>query len=338
MKEQEQWKDSLSKSPFLKPRFTERLKQDIILKTKQQRKTKIRLSGFGAAFVIIAVCVCTLLAADLANLIPRGTEGLRPDSQNMTEEVQTEYRRNGTVLFQVFPDSNLIAGVQMGYMIHFTQSFDTFSGKLLAIEAYHLESGKQVTVLAPETITEPSPGYESLERFITRFSLPFGGTWRFEVELNERPYGDFVLDVREPSPWTETGTFDIPYVRNDGITSKYVLAGEKGKVGFIIGPSQNDKGELLDKGLIVAGKRNKYMWHFWGSKDELTGRLSIMAIKEGSTREIDIYRGTLGGSINTADAHTPSSMEFPEEGMWRLNAYINNKLYGSIYVNVQPPS
>src|SRR5690606_24306371 len=95
----------------------------------------------------------------------------------------------------------------------------------------------------------------------------------------------------------------------DGVSSIYVLAGEEGKVGFIVGPFQNEKGELLDKAPIVAGKRNKYMWYFWGSKEELTGKLSIMAIKEGSSREIDIYRG---GSINTAEARIPSSMEFPE--------------------------
>ncbi|MFC4306650.1 DUF4871 domain-containing protein [Cohnella boryungensis] len=336
MKEQEQWNESLRKSPFVKPRFTEKLRQEIIHKAKEKPKAKARLFRFGAAFAIVMFCVGALFAADLANIFPKETEYLKPNGYNRSEEVRTEYRRNGKALFQVFPDPDLIAGVRRGYMIHFTQSFDTFFGKTLAIEAYHQESGKQVTVLAPETITEPSPGYESLDRFIIMFSLPLGGTWRFEVKLNERFYGDFVLEIREPSPWTETGTFDIPYGGPDGNANKYVLVGEKDKVGFIIGPYQNENGELLDKAPIVAGKRNKYMWHFWGSKDEFSGRFNIMAVKEGSTREIDMISGTLSGPLNGADALTPSSMEFPEAGIWRLNAYIDNKLFSSIYVNVQP--
>ncbi|TFE24848.1 DUF4871 domain-containing protein [Cohnella luojiensis] len=334
--ENELWNESLRKSPFEKPRFTDEMKQEILYKAKNKPKAKVRLTRFGAVFAIMIVCIGILFASDKANVFTSESENSKPTGSDRIEEVRTEYARNGIVLFQVFPDPDLIAGARRGYMIHFTQPFKTFEGKRLSVVAYHHETGKQLTVVAPETITEPSPGYDSLDRFTARFNLPLAGTWKYEIKLNDQFYGDFVLEVGEHSPWTGSDTFDIPYIGVDGKSHKYVLVGEKGKVGFIIGPYQNENGEILDQQPIVAGKRHKYMWHFWGNKDELKGHLSIMAVKEGSKREIDIFNTFgLGGSIHGADAHIPTSMGFPEAGMWRINAYLDDRLFGSIYVKVE---
>jgi hypothetical protein len=69
-------------------------------------------------------------------------------------EVRNEYVENDKVLFSVFPDPNLTAGKPYGYMINFTEPFETFKGKKIAIYAYHKETGKRVTAFTPKTITE----------------------------------------------------------------------------------------------------------------------------------------------------------------------------------------
>jgi hypothetical protein len=209
-------------------------------------------------------------------------------------------------------------------MIHFMALFDTFSGKQLSIDAYLQNTTERVVAVPPHIVMAPSPGYPGLNRFTATFALPIGGVWRYEEKLDGHFYGDFVLNVAESTDWTASPTFDLPYTSNDGEQHKYVLTGEKGRAGFIEGP------------LIVAKQMNKYMWFFWGSQEELTGRFYVMAVKEGSHREIGIYSvGQLGGPYLSANAHIPSSMELPEKGMWRMNAYINNKLFSSIYVKVE---
>jgi hypothetical protein len=337
MKEQKQWEEALSHSPFVNPRFTEQLRDKIIDKANHKPKKKTYIARLGTVSALVAVLVYMLFAADLSKLFtnPSKIDGTIGSSRG--EEARTEYRKNGKVIFQVFPEENVVAGADQGYVIHFTQPIDVFLGKKISIEGYHSLSGKRLIVMPPVIITEPSSGYETLERFTTGFSLPIGGTWRFEVKLNEQYYGDFVLAVQEPSPWRSTSTFNLPYTGNDGMPYNYVLAGEKDKVGFLVGPYQNDKGELLEQQPIIAGKGNKYMWHFWGSKEELEGSFNVMAVKEGTTREIDVFsaRG-LGGPLNGADAANPSSMELPEAGMWRLNVYIHDQLFSSIYVRVEP--
>jgi hypothetical protein len=336
MKENEQWNESLSSSPFLKPHFSEQLKQEIMNKTKHRHNSPVRVFRGIAITAIIVLFGAAMLVTDLPTLIKQKAQTHTPDNViSQTWNVRTEYVKDGKTLFQVFTDPALIAGKSFGYMIHFTAPFETFSGKKIAIDAYNQEAGEQVTALSPQTITEPSAGYPGLQRFTTRFSLPLSGIWRFEVKLNNQFYGDFVLNIADPSSWTASPTFDLPYTGDDGKEYKRVFVGEKGKVGMLIGPYVNEKGELLNQQPIVARKMNKYMWHLWGSMQEVSGNFSVMAIKEGSRREIGLFNGYyVGGPDNGDVAQVPSSLELPDSGIWRLNAYIDHKLFGSIYVKV----
>jgi hypothetical protein len=68
---------------------------------------------------------------------------------------------------------------------------------------------------------------------------------------------------------------------------------------------------------------------------EVSGDFEVMAVKEGSKREIGLYTGWyIGGPDHGTEATVPTSIGLPEPGIWRLNAYINRKLFGSIYVKV----
>ena len=110
-------------------------------------------------------------------------------------DVRNEYHLNDKLLFRVFADSELSAGESHEYLIHFTEPFATFEGKKLGIFAYHKDTGERVTAIPPATISEPSPGYSSLERFTATFELPYNGLWRYEIVLDEQVYGDVILMV-----------------------------------------------------------------------------------------------------------------------------------------------
>ncbi|MCM3718055.1 hypothetical protein [Fictibacillus phosphorivorans] len=42
----------------------------------------------------------------------------------------------------------------------------------------------------------------------------------------------------------------------------------------------------------------------------------------------------VGGANNGADAHVPYMMFLPEPGMWKLDAYVDEKLFGTVFVKV----
>jgi len=328
------WSESLRTSPFLEPRFTEQIRLNIMSKAREKVKKKSSVYRYVSAMAILLVIGVGIWAA-LPKILAERENAHTAGNLSDPWTVRAEYRLQGESIFQIYPDPYLSAGSSFGYMIHFTAPFETFAGKKISIYAYHKESNTRVTALLPQTISEPSSGYRSLERFTMSFALPFSGIWRYEVKLNDQFYGDAVLPVAEPS-WALSPTFDVPYIGNDGKEHRYVLAGEEGKVGFIVGPYVNEKGEELDQMPIVAGKGNKYMWHFWGTDDELNGEFKVLAVKQGTTKMVDVFSASsLGSGLSRADRTVPSLMSLPEPGLWRLMAYVDDRLFGSIVVEVQ---
>lgn len=110
------------------------------------------------------------------------------------------------------------------------------------------------------------------------------------------------------------------------ISSGSEMQGVEGKIG-ILGPE------------FVADQVNKHMWHLWGSQDELRGSFKVEAVNMKSREKINPFTvdlpTSIGGPNNGADAHLPSSMKLPEPGIWQLNAYLDNKLFGSINIEVK---
>lgn len=146
--------------------------------------------------------------------------------------------------------------------------------------------------------------------------------------------------------WQVSPTFDIPVDFEDGKKGKYVLIGKEGRLGFLVGSGSEDDVEIDP---IIKGKPNKYMWHFWGNDDEFDGPLNVVGINEkgekhkilqsniGSDWEyVWEYPGKVGIIPNNgATTHVPSLMEFPTAGLWKLEVYIDKKLFGDIVVNVE---
>lgn len=108
-------------------------------------------------------------------------------------------------------------------------------------------------------------------------------------------------------------------------SGSYTMIGEENKLGFIY-----DDSEVVR---FYPYKNQKYMWHFWGNKSG--DKLDVVATNEKSGKKVKlINQVALAGENNGADTHTPSLMSLPYSGMWKLDAYINDALFGSVFVKV----
>ncbi|WP_052343766.1 hypothetical protein [Bacillus massiliigorillae] len=92
--------------------------------------------------------------------------------------------------------------------------------------------------------------------------------------------------------------------------------------------------DLNDK--FYTNKPQKHIWYFWGSAAKLSGKFTVKAIHKDTAEQVELIKdNSLGGPLNGADNHTPTSMKFTKSGMWALDAYINDKLFGSVTVIVE---
>ncbi|MGG2093799.1 DUF4871 domain-containing protein [Bacillus sp. S13(2024)] len=92
----------------------------------------------------------------------------------------------------------------------------------------------------------------------------------------------------------------------------------------------------------IANQPNKYTWFFLGPNIP-SGKLTVIAIKQGSTKPVPVFsQDKVTGNIWTAPQEItkditsiPSSMSLSSSGLWLLNVYIGEKLYGQIVVHVE---
>nr|WP_145163905.1 hypothetical protein [Paenibacillus terrae] len=71
----------------------------------------------------------------------------------------------------------------------------------------------------------------------------------------------------------------------------------------------------------------------------MDGEFKVDAINIKSGEKINPFifdiPTSLFGPNNGADAHLPFSMKLPKPGIWQLSAFIDEKLFGSINVEVK---
>ncbi|MBS4192837.1 hypothetical protein KHA94_22150 [Bacillus sp. FJAT-49705] len=127
----------------------------------------------------------------------RIVSGLREISNKDNWNTRNEFTKNRKVILRVMEDPSLRAGKSFGYIFSFSEPFETFNRKELAIYAYHKETGNKITVVPPKIITDPSYGYPSLEHFTATFIIPISGLWRYEVEIDGEFYADVILMVKK---------------------------------------------------------------------------------------------------------------------------------------------
>lgn len=301
------WEESLKASPFSRPQFGD----------EHKRRIRARLGGKGAPQRHRRGAAIACLAAALLLVLGLWyVPGLmdRSASPIELEGPRQAYYDGEELLLEVFPDPELKAGKEYGYIFHFAKLQREVEGKEFAIDIVHLETGRRFSAVKPFVVEVQNLAELQFERYIVRCVLPIGGLWRYEVKLDGKPYADVVLDVGE-ADWTPSPTFH---------SGSYEMTGVEGKIGFI------------DPGFI-AGRTNKYMWHIWGAPSETEGEFQVMAVKQGTTELIPVLKGlSFGGPLNGADGSVPSSMMLPEPGLWRLLPMVGGRLLDSIVVQVKP--
>ena len=143
-------------------------------------------------------------------------------------------------------------------------------------------------------------------------------------------------EIREVS-----STFSLPVTFGDGTKGEYLLIGEEGKVGLLVGSGKT--GEVVEE-KIIANKESKYMWHFWGDSKTISGDFKIVGTDEkgkehpvlvSESKTVWQYPNTPISSNDGADSHIPSNMVFPTSGLWKLEIYFNEKLFGELVINVK---
>lgn len=108
-------------------------------------------------------------------------------------------------------------------------------------------------------------------------------------------------------------------------SSNLIMRGMEGRIAIIDMP-------------LTAGKTEKYAWHFWGTVDDVTGKLTIFGSHQESGRKETVVPSTFiipAKPINGADNHFVSMTNLPSPGLWKLDAYIDDGLFGSIIVEVK---
>jgi signal peptidase I len=110
------------------------------------------------------------------------------------------------------------------------------------------------------------------------------------------------------------------------------MIGEEGRAGFIYEDDEVTR--------FYENKVQKYMWHFWGSEEELTGTFKVMGTHEKRGAEIVVVpekEESFMSPNNGADHHIPTQMALPYKGMWRLEAIFDDKVIGTVFVEVEKP-
>ena len=135
-------------------------------------------------------------------------------------------------------------------------------------------------------------------------------------------------DTTKEVKWEESATLVREIVvTDDGQKGDFIFRiGDNGKLGF---------GEY---GPFIEGQTQKYMWHFWGEENVLTKPFKVIGVSKETDEKITVLELPASNSLspNTgADHHLPSTMMLPSSGLWRLEVYFDDKLFGNVVVDVK---
>ncbi|WP_409346475.1 DUF4871 domain-containing protein [Paenibacillus sp. MBLB4367] len=319
------WYADLRAKPEIGQGFSKELRFEIRHKAMQsdQRSKNRHRYRVGASVLLLVSLVASALwfwGANGGTMQPPGNGKALQGDQGSGWEPHREIWSGGKKVLEVFPGGDYTAGKYNGSWWNLYLPFEQVKDNRIRIEAIHKESGWKQPELEEAVFSAKGMEYkrqdgskESFSRIGTSFSLPLAGIWRFDVFLDGKLLGDVVFEVPD-APWTLSPSFQ---------SGAYTFRGLEGKIGFI-DPS------------FKAGQPNKAIWHLWGKEAELKGGLTVFGIRQGQSKPVQLFGSSeIGGALNGADASVVSSLTMPEKGLWRLMAYIDGKLFGSVVVEVK---
>lgn len=133
--------------------------------------------------------------------------------------------------------------------------------------------------------------------------------------------------------WQVSPTFTISKPGPNGKDVPYGLRGVKGKFAIVDAP-------------VNAGTNNKQLPHFWGGSTKKTEQLfkkhvKIIGTSKEDGKTVTAFESSIGvpnEDIVKPPHHYAESVGYlnlPSKGIWKLDAYIENNLFGSIIIEVQ---
>lgn len=308
--ERPSWYALLQQGPGVDGTFTRERRRQVLTMAASQRqevagkRKRLMIGVMSAAIALIVaggafwVYLESIKVHTLEKVIEGGLPIYLVDEQ---EQVQAFVGGEGAV-----------AGEAAGCWWNFDVPYTELEGKTVSILATHVESGLEQVELRDTVITQAHRYNEELTRVSSAFALPIAGQWIFEVRVDGKPLEKIMRRVSEGA-WVVDGTFQ---------SGSYEMTGKADALGFI-NPG------------FVAGKTNKYMWHFWGTAEELTGKMEIRAIRQGDNEVVDVYSSPLQvNSHNGADTAVPTGMMLPERGIWKLIVHVDDGWIGNVIVEV----
>ncbi len=312
------WYTELKEAPAITPGFTRDLAHRIRQKARETEAGPANRSRL--PYWLGAACTFLLLLG-LWQLEAIHVPPQKRPAEDMAWMPRNAYFENGRKVLEAFPGGEYTAQERAGCWWNLYLPEEQIMNASIRIEAIHKESGLKLIELPQSRLSDVGRKLTAAHddgpavRVPSEFHLPVGGYWRFDVYLDDRKLGDVVFHVPDVS-WEASPLFQ---------TEVYELRGVPGKLGFI------------DPG-FKAGKGNKYMWHFWGTKERLQGPVSIMAIRQGTSVWVRVFEsGGVGSALNGADAVMPSSLMLPEPGLWRIAVLIGGQYFDTVTVKVEQP-
>jgi hypothetical protein len=124
------------------------------------------------------------------------------------------------------------------------------------------------------------------------------------------------VEKAKEEKWEVSPTFSTDYGE---------MFGKEGKIGIIGGE-------------VKSGKEQKWMWHFWGTKDISYKEWEVKAVKQNSNEEINPVKfkdEKLVPRDDNIHGHARSMVSFPASGLWKVQVYIDNKFFDEIIVEVK---
>jgi hypothetical protein len=133
--------------------------------------------------------------------------------------------------------------------------------------------------------------------------------------------------------WQASPTFTVPKPGPDGKDIAYGLKGIDGKLAIV-------------DALVIADTKNKQLFHFWGGTPERTELLfhkqvKVIGTSQKNGKTVTAFESSIGvpnEEITKPPHHYAESVGYlnlPSKGIWKLEAYIEDELFGSIIVDVQ---
>ncbi|WP_421380571.1 hypothetical protein ACOJQI_18100 [Bacillus salacetis] len=331
----EDLKKSMDATTHKGDHFTEAQKQNIKSAIHSETVEK-RNPNSGLIFLILTAAAAIMIILFSAHGLPNLELESRGSNPAVVDnwEIRDEYVEKNIKILNVYPEPELTAGRRSGYIFSFQEPFETYKGKKISINALNKDTGEKINVLAPEKITEPSPGYSSLQRFTAGFEIPYGGLWKLEVLLDGDVYGDVVLSVGEKQDIVLPD--DIPaFVQEDDFEEIDWERKANNFRGGIIG-NENKSGVIgADMPSLTP---QKWMWHLWGNQ---TSELTVVGLHRKSQTVHPIldngwaWTMQLGGAVNGADAHVPTAVTIPKPGEWAFLLYDGEELFDVLVMNIE---